>query len=121
MGLAVETLCGFGPSSSADRSRGISPRGGSEPFDTAGGWEGGNRMMRPSDASRPGTSGTSIARRSREGEGEDGGYLTLKVVRPSQEEGEGIEIHFRVKQTTQVKSVFFMKKRKKPFPHRWGS
>ena len=117
--MAVETLCGFGPSSSADRSRGISPRGGS--VDTAGGWEGGNRMMRPSDASRPGTSGTSIARRSREGEGEDGGYLTLKVVRPSQEEGEGIEIHFRVKQTTQVKSVFFMKKRKKPFPHRWGS
>ena len=119
--MAVETLCGFGPSSSADRNRGISPRGGSEPVDTAGGWEGGNRMMRPSDASRPGTSGTSIARRSREGEGEDGGYLTLKVVRPSQEEGEGIEIHFRVKQTTQVKSVFFMKKRKKPFPHRWGS
>ena len=58
--------------------------------------------------SRPGTSGSSIARRSREGEGEDGGYLTLKVVRPSQEEGEGIEIHFRVKQTTQVKKAYFV-------------
>ena len=65
----------------------------------------GNRMMRPSDLSRPGTSGTSLGRRTREGDGEDGGYLTLKVVRPSQEEGEGIEIHFRVKQTTQVKKV----------------
>ena len=78
-------------------------------------------MMRPSDASRPGTSGTSIARRSREGEGEDGGYLTLKVVRPSQEEGEGIEIHFRVKQTTQVKKRILYENEKKPFPLRWGS
>ena len=68
--------------------------------------------MRPSNASRPGTSGSSIARRSREEYGKDGGYLTLKVVRLSQEEGEGIEIHFRIKQTTQVKSVFCMKMRK---------
>ena len=89
--MAVEALCGSGPSS-PERSREI----GGE-VDQAG-----NRMMRPSDLSRPGTSGTSLARRTREGEGEDGGYLTLKVVRPSQEEGEGIEIHFRVKQTTQV-------------------
>ena len=68
--------------------------------------------MRPSDASRPGTSGSSIARRSREEYGEDGGHLTLKVVTPRLEEGEGNEIHFRIKQTTQVKSVFCMKMRK---------
>jgi len=60
-------------------------------------------MVRPSDSARPGTSGgAGPSRKTREGDGEDGGYLTLKVVRPSQEEGEGIEIHFRVKQTTQM-------------------
>ena len=108
MGLAVEALCGPGPtsgvSSASDRSREISLREGGELNVTVD--HAGNRMMRPSDSSRPGTSGTSFGRRTREGEGEDGGYLTLKVVRPSQEEGEGIEIHFRVKQTTQVKRVW---------------
>ena len=97
LGLAVEALCGSGPSSGAERSREIGGESGLA-VDQSG-----NRMMRPSDLSRPGTSGTSLGRRTREGDGEDGGYLTLKVVRPSQEEGEGIEIHFRVKQTTQVK------------------
>jgi len=96
LGLAVEALCGSGPSSGAERSRDIGGESGLA-VDQAG-----NRMMRPSDLSRPGTSGTSLGRRTREGDGEDGGYLTLKVVRPSQEEGEGIEIHFRVKQTTQM-------------------
>ena len=125
MGLAVETLCGSGPSSGiasgtassgiasgAERSKETSSlrlTGGELSVTERDRDQAGNRMMRPSDAtSRPGSSGTSsgFGRRGREGDGGgegDGGYLTLKVVRPSQEEGEGIEIHFRVKQTTQVK------------------
>ena len=114
MALAAETLCGSssGKMAGGERvsvnQRVPSPEGrGGESGDGFRGWPGGNRMVRPSDSARPGTSaGGGPSRKTREGDGEDGGYLTLKVVRPSQEEGEGIEIHFRVKQTTQASLPF---------------
>ena len=114
MALAAETLCGSSTGTMAGgervsvNQRVPSPEGrGGESADGFRGWPGGNRMVRPSDSARPGTSaGGGPTRKTREGDGEDGGYLTLKVVRPSQEEGEGIEIHFRVKQTTQASLPF---------------